>query len=92
MDERGALIVNEYLQVKGHEDIFALGDCTNIKERKMVAMAVGQAELFLNNLVQLSKGAAMKPYKPGKSSSLMYSCKHPLQWNASERKSLNSKE
>ena len=57
--------MNEYLQVEGHEDIFALGDCTNVKEKKLVAHAQGQADTFLNNLKLKLKGDKPKPYKPG---------------------------
>ena len=31
MNEHGSLNVNEFFQVDGHEDVFAIGDCTSVQ-------------------------------------------------------------
>lgn len=39
MDEKNQLKVNEYFQVDGLEDVFAIGDCCNSKEIKEAYVA-----------------------------------------------------
>lgn len=39
MDEKSQLKVNEYFQVEGLEDVFAIGDCCNSKEIKEAYVA-----------------------------------------------------
>ena len=33
-DERGRVLVNEYLEVEGHENVWALGDCARVPDRR----------------------------------------------------------
>ena len=62
MDERGALKVNEFLQVEGHQDIFAIGDCNNIDEPKMAYLAGLQGEHLIQQLANVSNDKALAPY------------------------------
>ncbi|XP_072180715.1 ferroptosis suppressor protein 1-like [Diadema setosum] len=64
MDERGALKVNSYLQVEGHENIFAVGDCCNADMQKMALRAGEQAKAAAKNIILHAGGSQMKPYKP----------------------------
>ncbi|XP_070567629.1 ferroptosis suppressor protein 1-like [Ptychodera flava] len=64
MNERGQLKVTEFLQVEGCEDIYAIGDCNDVKETKMAYRAEQQADLLVSNLVNEANGKAKKPYKP----------------------------
>ena len=50
MDNRGALHVNECFQVKGHENIYAIGDVTAIEEEKMAYTATQHVEYLFETL------------------------------------------
>ena len=65
MDDHGRLKVNQYLQVEGHEDIFAMGDCTNLKETKLAYLALQHAKTILGSLKLRAKNKALKKYTPG---------------------------
>ncbi|XP_077987912.1 ferroptosis suppressor protein 1-like isoform X2 [Glandiceps talaboti] len=65
MDNDGRLKVNDYLQVEGHKNIYALGDCANVKETKLAYNAGVHADLVTKNLESESQGKELKPYKPG---------------------------
>ncbi|XP_078483040.1 ferroptosis suppressor protein 1 [Ciona intestinalis] len=62
--ESGTLEVNEYFQVKGHEDIYAMGDVTNVKEEKMAYTAKIHADLIKSNLLAEASDQTKKSY-PG---------------------------
>ncbi|XP_078483042.1 ferroptosis suppressor protein 1-like [Ciona intestinalis] len=64
LTEHGALEVNEYFQVKGHEDIYAMGDVTNVKEEKMAYTAKIHADLIKSNLLAEASDRTKKAY-PG---------------------------
>ncbi|XP_054750197.1 ferroptosis suppressor protein 1-like [Lytechinus pictus] len=63
MDEGGALKVNQYLQVEGHENIFAVGDCCNADIQKMAYRAGEQGKAVYHNILQHASGCALKPYQ-----------------------------
>lgn len=65
-DENGRLKVNEYLQIEGYENIFAIGDCTNTPEHKMAAHASTHAALIVTNLQKQLKNQPLQPYKQGR--------------------------
>ena len=66
MDERGQLKVNEFFQVEGHTDVFALGDCTNADVSKTVIRVEQQVPVAVKNLSQKLRGQEkMTAYKPG---------------------------
>ncbi|XP_031112318.1 apoptosis-inducing factor homolog B-like isoform X1 [Ipomoea triloba] len=70
MDNLGRLKVDENLRVKGHKNIFAIGDITDIKEIKQGYFAQKHAKIAANNLKLLMNGgnerklAAYKPHSP----------------------------
>ncbi|GKD40756.1 apoptosis-inducing factor 2-like protein [Tanacetum coccineum] len=57
MDANGCLIVDEKLRVKGHKNVFAIGDITNIKEMKHGYLAKKQASVVTKNLKWLLGGS-----------------------------------
>ncbi|XP_012370900.1 apoptosis-inducing factor 2-like [Octodon degus] len=61
----GALRVNEFLQVEGYSNIYAIGDCADIKEPKMAYHAGLHANIAVANIVNSMKQRPLKTYKPG---------------------------
>ncbi|GFP95665.1 apoptosis-inducing factor homolog a [Phtheirospermum japonicum] len=56
LDSHGRLMVDEKLRVKGHDNIFAIGDITDIPELKQGYLAHAHAVLAAKNLKLLMKG------------------------------------
>ena len=50
VNEVGALCVDEYLRVKGHDDIYAIGDVNDVAEEKMAYTAKLQGNAVLTSL------------------------------------------
>ncbi|XP_060053956.1 ferroptosis suppressor protein 1 isoform X2 [Erinaceus europaeus] len=61
----GALRVNEYLQVEGFSNIYAIGDCADLKEPKMAYHANLHANIAVANILNSLKQRPLKAYKPG---------------------------
>ncbi|XP_069316841.1 ferroptosis suppressor protein 1 isoform X1 [Eulemur rufifrons] len=61
----GALRVNEHLQVEGHSNIYAIGDCADVREPKMAYHAGLHANIAVANIVNSTKQRPLKAYKPG---------------------------
>ncbi|KAL2769787.1 ferroptosis suppressor protein 1 [Daubentonia madagascariensis] len=61
----GALRVNEHLQVEGHSNIYAIGDCADVREPKMAYLAGLHANIAVANIVNSMKQRPLKAYKPG---------------------------
>lgn len=68
VDDRGFVKVNEFLQVQGHLNWFAIGDCSNLPEVKLGYQAVQQAkEVHKTLLSMFEKGperAILTKHKP----------------------------
>ncbi|WCJ41897.1 FAD/NAD(P)-binding oxidoreductase family protein [Euphorbia peplus] len=68
LDTSGCLVVDEHLRVKGHKNIFAIGDITNIAEMKLGYLAQKHADVVAKNVKLLMTGGKeckMASYKPG---------------------------
>jgi len=63
LNERKAIIVNEYLQVKSFHNIFAVGDINALKEEKTAQNAEIQAEFVGKNIFNLENGKKLEEYK-----------------------------
>ncbi|XP_012872646.1 PREDICTED: apoptosis-inducing factor 2 [Dipodomys ordii] len=61
----GSLRVNEFLQVEGYNNIYAIGDCADVKEPKMAYHAGLHANVVVANIVNSIKQRPLKAYKPG---------------------------
>ncbi|XP_044469244.1 apoptosis-inducing factor homolog B-like [Mangifera indica] len=67
-DNRGRLMVDENLRVKGHKNIFAIGDITDIPEAKQGYLAQKHALVTAKNIKLLSDGqkeSKLATYQPG---------------------------
>ncbi|PON84384.1 FAD/NAD(P)-binding domain containing protein [Trema orientale] len=56
LDTRGRLMVDEHLRVRGHNNVFGIGDITDIKEMKQGYIAQQHAQVAAKNLKLLLKG------------------------------------
>lgn len=60
MNKKGQLMVDEYLQVEGLDNVFAIGDCNDLPVTKLALQAQFQAGHLWENL---SSASSPKPYK-----------------------------
>ncbi|XP_012579302.1 PREDICTED: apoptosis-inducing factor 2 isoform X2 [Condylura cristata] len=60
----GAVRVNEYLQVEGCSNVYAIGDCADVKEPKMAYHAGLHASIAVANIISSMKQRPLKAYKP----------------------------
>ena len=62
LNQGNAIIVNEYLQVKGFSNVFAAGDITDVREEKTAQNAEKQAEVAAKNIFNIEKGKNLEKY------------------------------
>ena len=70
MEQNGQLKVDDFLRVEGYTDIYAVGDCNNTKDTKVLAtayLAGAQSELVVNNLLKSAQGKNEVRWKQSKS-------------------------
>ncbi|KAK2545148.1 ferroptosis suppressor protein 1 [Columba livia] len=60
-----ALKVNKHLQLEGYENIYAIGDCADLKEPKMAYHAGLHANVAVTNIINSLTHKPLKTYKPG---------------------------
>ncbi|XP_003783646.1 apoptosis-inducing factor 2 [Otolemur garnettii] len=65
LGSNGALRVNEHLQVEGYSNVYAIGDCADLREPKMAYHAGLHANIAVTNIVNSMKQRPLKAYKPG---------------------------
>ncbi|KFQ23183.1 Apoptosis-inducing factor 2, partial [Merops nubicus] len=65
MASNGALKVNKHLQVEGYENIYAIGDCADLKEPKMAYHAGLHANIAVTNIINSLTHKPLKTYQPG---------------------------
>ena len=68
VDERGFVLTRPTLQVQGHDDLFAVGDCATLIEHpatpKAGVYAVRQGPYLIDNLRAVLEGGELRRYKP----------------------------
>jgi apoptosis-inducing factor 2 len=66
LTESGHVRVDEYLRVRGHEDIFAVGDVNDVRESKLAPSAMAQATATIDNIRAhlRRRGRHPKPLQP----------------------------
>jgi NADH dehydrogenase FAD-containing subunit len=65
LNEQGAVPVTETLNVKGHDNVYALGDITDLAELKMAGFAMQHAEVVTKNILsQLAGEEPAATYTP----------------------------
>lgn len=67
MTSSGLINVNEYLQVTGHNNVYAIGDVTSLEEEKAAINADKHVSLLVTNFTRLAKKetSCLSKYKPG---------------------------
>ncbi|XP_078055645.1 ferroptosis suppressor protein 1-like [Mustelus asterias] len=65
LNEHDAIMVDEYLNVKGTKIVFAIGDCAHVNEHKSAYTAEFQAIACVKNIIHSLKHQPMELYKPG---------------------------
>ncbi|MBN3321907.1 AIFM2 factor, partial [Atractosteus spatula] len=65
MVDNGALRVNAHLQVEGWENVYAVGDCADVKEPKMAYHAGLHAGVAVTNIIHSLTNKPLTCYKPG---------------------------
>ncbi|XP_010176274.2 apoptosis-inducing factor 2 [Antrostomus carolinensis] len=65
MASNGALKVNKYLQLEGYDNIYAIGDCADLKEPKMAYHAGLHANIAVTNIINSLTNKPLKTYEPG---------------------------
>lgn len=66
IDEKGFILVNEFLQVDGFKNIFAVGDVNNSKVEKTAQNAKNQANIVVKNILALENGKELTKYNEEK--------------------------
>ncbi|XP_065602384.1 ferroptosis suppressor protein 1 isoform X2 [Cyrtonyx montezumae] len=61
----GALNVNKHLQLEGYDNVYAIGDCANLKEPKMAYHAGLHASVVVSNIINSLTHKPLKTYQPG---------------------------
>ncbi|XP_010868511.1 apoptosis-inducing factor 2 [Esox lucius] len=69
--ENGSLKVNKYLQVEGFDNVYAVGDCANVKEPKLAYHARLHAGVAVTNITNSLMEKPLKSYEPGRVSMLL---------------------
>jgi len=62
LDDRKFIKVNDYLQLEGYSHIFAIGDCTGIREEKLAQTAEEHAKIAIKNLCAMEKHKSKTKY------------------------------
>ncbi|XP_064320721.1 ferroptosis suppressor protein 1 isoform X1 [Phalacrocorax carbo] len=65
MASNSALKVNRHLQLEGYENIYAIGDCADLKEPKMAYHAGLHANVVVTNIINSLTHKPLKTYEPG---------------------------
>ncbi|GAA0170355.1 oxidoreductase [Lithospermum erythrorhizon] len=66
LDNKGRLMVDEYMRVKGHRNIFAVGDITDVKEMKQGYLAQMHSGVVAKSIKSLVNGKEkLEAYKGG---------------------------
>mmetsp|Transcript_10828 Transcript_10828/g.23070 ORF Transcript_10828/g.23070 Transcript_10828/m.23070 type:complete len:383 (+) Transcript_10828:98-1246(+) len=66
MNDKNAVMVDEFLRVKGHPKIFALGDANDVEEYKLAYLAYQHGDLTCRNILKLAVNpdASLTAWKP----------------------------
>ena len=62
LDKKNYVIVNNFLQAKGHSNIFAAGDIASIQEEKTAQNSAKQARIVVKNIMHIEKNEQLEQY------------------------------
>jgi selenide,water dikinase len=90
-DDRGFVRVRSTLQVEGHDELFAAGDCATLTDYpttpKAGVYAVRQGPIITHNILASLMGQQLRPYQPQKDFLTLLNLGHGLalgsKWNLS---------
>lgn len=71
IDERSFIKVDANLRVQGCENIFAIGDITNIREEKLAQTSEIHSDLVVENIKNLENAKTLKVYKSSQKAMLI---------------------
>jgi len=63
LDDKGFIKVDPYMKVQGYENLYALGDCATLDNKKHGYLASVQGANLADALLKSAKGKKIKPYK-----------------------------
>ena len=63
LDAKGLIQVNEFMQVKGYDNLYALGDCAALDNNKHGYLASVQGGMLADAILKKAKGKKVKAYK-----------------------------
>jgi NADH dehydrogenase FAD-containing subunit len=63
LDSKGFIEVDDYMKVKGYDNLYSLGDCANLDSHKHGYLASVQGSVLAKMLLKAMKGKKIKPYK-----------------------------
>ncbi|MEH6477258.1 MAG: FAD-dependent oxidoreductase [Sneathiella sp.] len=63
LDGSGFVKVDEFMRVKGHDNLYSLGDCADLDSHKHGYLASVQGGYLAKMLIKTMKGKKVKPYK-----------------------------
>jgi NADH dehydrogenase FAD-containing subunit len=63
LDDKGLIQVDEFMHVKGYDNLYALGDCAALDNNKHGYLASVQGGMLADAIVKKAKGKKVKPYK-----------------------------
>lgn len=63
LNQKGQVMVDSYMKVKGYDNLFALGDCSDLDALKHGYIATVQGRMLADALIKSARGKKVKPYK-----------------------------
>ncbi|MEH6345050.1 MAG: FAD-dependent oxidoreductase [Bermanella sp.] len=63
LDGKGLIKVDSFMKVKGYDNLYALGDCSDLDDHKHGYLASVQGGMLAKAKLKVSKGKKVKPYK-----------------------------
>lgn len=63
LDDKGLVKVDPFMKVKGYDNLYALGDCSDLDDHKHGYLAAVQGGMLASVILKTMKGKKVKPYK-----------------------------
>jgi len=63
LDDKGLVKVDSFMKVKGYDNLYALGDCSDLDDHKHGYLASVQGGMLADAILKSAKGKKVKPYK-----------------------------
>ncbi|MEH6450529.1 MAG: FAD-dependent oxidoreductase [Oleispira sp.] len=63
LNDKGLIKVDDFMKVKGYDNLYALGDCAALDDHKHGYIATVQGGMLADAILKSAKGKKVKPYK-----------------------------